>query len=265
MCCFQGADHTTVSFNNFVIQEDTRDLLQFTVGAATIVSNKTTGTRRATSKHITNINRVITRCKVDSSIHLWVKEPHVILVYLINLDLDNASTTNLVTDDCVRYTNIPVIVQFDNLICIRHTFTCQVRPTILIIDLDEVTKSKVDDTVFYTSKISRFFSINILRCKEFGPVTLNVCSTRRDLISQKIICGSIVLLSGLSRSIYTIIETIIQTFSCLDAEGINNIVTRLFISPTCKRLLKLRVCSRVNKLLYLTIVNTQQFNEVFIG
>ena len=123
MCCFQGADNTTVSFNNFVIQEDTRDLLQFTVGAATIVSNETTSTRGATSKHITNRNGVITRCKVDSSIHLWIKEPHVILVYLINLDLDNTSTTDLVTDDCVRYTDIPVIIQFDNLICIRHTFT----------------------------------------------------------------------------------------------------------------------------------------------
>ena len=99
MCCFQGADNTTVSFNNFVIQEDTRDLLQFTVGAATIVSNETTSTRGATSEHITNINRVITSCKVDSSIHLWVKEPHVVLVYLINLDLDNTSTTDLVTDD----------------------------------------------------------------------------------------------------------------------------------------------------------------------
>ena len=101
MCCFQGADNTTVSFNNFVIQEDTRDLLQFTVGASTIISNETTSTRGATSKHITNRNGVITRCKVDSSIHLWVKEPHVILVYLIDLDLDNTSTTDLVTDDRV--------------------------------------------------------------------------------------------------------------------------------------------------------------------
>ena len=182
MCCFQGADDTTVSFNNFIIQEDTRDLLQFTVGATTIISNETTSTRGATSKHITNIDSIITSCKVDSSKHLWVKEPHVILVYLINLNLDNTSTTDLVTDYRVGYTNIPVIIQFNNLICIRHTFTSQVRPTILIIDLDKVTKSKVDNAVFYTSKISRFGSINILRCKEFSPVTFNICSTWRDLV-----------------------------------------------------------------------------------
>ena len=278
----QFTNDTTVSGDDFTLNEVTRYLIDGYIlsclCSCCTFKHICTSTRCTTIDAVASIQSNVC-CKVQCSKHLNVEQICIVEIcskcgigtqifhlhhtcFTDHAALTSTSLVRIISG--ATGSNQPVITKFQSLIRFGHTITSQLWVTIYIVYFNKLTQFKRNDTVLSGLKCSRFGYRSILRCQEFGSITSDICSTRTNLNCKVFIRCSNTISSGIASFVNTIIEEVIQVFTSGDIETIYNVVTRLLISTTSKRTLQFGICSLIDYLLNLTLIDTEEFDEVLI-